>query len=293
MTTDTSDDSELSDGPPAITTKMPTSSTARLTSFPNELLHAILLHLPVRELYQMRRVSKLFRDYMDENQQALLRSTIAYNRTRIITRLETFTPRSSSLTTLKHCFSCYGFPADPKVCFNAYWGVLVRWRDVSMSLRVHKDELGWFFLVNLRNICWDRYCEIFEGTSRGPMVGTESIVAGLIQAAHRDVECGRELLQCLKSIDSLHSPRHTEKRGVPKYSVTSRKMSQGFGLGGVDIEGTCESLDQLLGIPPIDDLAYCAKSKATWSIAAEADEKGQTSLPLFKQAALLEEIFIW
>jgi len=64
--------------PVMMATKTP-STGSPITALPNELLHAVLVLLPARQLVKMRQVSKHLEAYVDENEQALLRDKIEHN----------------------------------------------------------------------------------------------------------------------------------------------------------------------------------------------------------------------
>lgn len=307
----------------SVTSTMASPLGCPLHNLPAELLHAILILLPVRTLYKARGLNKYFKNFVDENETTLLLDTLAYNRARLTKRGELLST-TNFLEGLKKFYAYYGLPEDPQDFFRIYTSLTLRCiqkgahsysdetdeEDEEQQMVADDDALqaGWFKGAVGDMVFGPQGGGISYETSIKEALASEASVVGKLRAVllvrmKFNPETNSELLRTLSSFQSIPSSRYTEIYGCPVHFLTSRIWGYGgrFSL----FEGVCEGLPDLLNIPSFEEvaeedgyrphpfLACCAKSKAAWCIAADASNQGLTSLPIFKQAALLEEMFVW
>ncbi|KAK5124662.1 hypothetical protein LTR85_001375 [Meristemomyces frigidus] len=282
---------------PSPTSTMASSSECSLTNLPAELLHATLVLLPARTLYRTRRISKLFKDYVDDNEEALLKFTTAYNRNRLAKRGKLLSS-TTFIEALKCHYAYYGLLGDSAFLLPVYGtfarncaengaGIVDRVQGVSFGNMIYR------FLA--------RETMADENTAKATASNMmRKMRVALTVGTQCDPVTLAELIEAVDGLSDVQSARYTEKFGEPKHFLTSRRRGAFAVL--YNVKGAYDRLPAVLGIPSFvdeeeerksGDLAYCAKSKAAWCIAADAEKQGLTTLPLFKQAALLEEMFVW
>ena len=215
-----------------------------LTDQPIELLHTTLLLVPVRQLHRMRGVSKYFRDYIDNNELALVKGTIAHHRTRLPQRIE-FLSSEDFEEALQHCFSYYGLPNQVEdfaevvatvfrkprmVIGTAHWDC-----ELHRTLELAVNRLQ---LANIQGL-----------TSR---TGASAVaeVYHVIDRMAPELEpgIGARVLQAVAKHETVHSSRYTELYGVPKHFLTRREV---HAVHTPIRNGVCDELPLFLGLPNV------------------------------------------
>ncbi|KAK4546927.1 hypothetical protein LTR36_001659 [Oleoguttula mirabilis] len=196
---------------------------------------------------------------------------------------------------LKQCYNYYGLPED---CSYTVYRSLTYTCHVMGAQYADMNQGEWF----------NGGFRLLRASADDEDISTKPDMMSKLRAALEaelpyNPLTNTHLLEGLAGLDISQSSRYTEQYGTPDHFLTPRMT----GASNATFKGACKQMPTLLNIPPFkafsddeDDnegdhlnLAYCAKSKAAWFIAADAKKQGLTTLTLFKQAALLEEAFVW
>lgn len=271
-----------------------------LTALPAELLADIVELLPVREICRLRSLSCHFRDFVDTNQGLLTQDHISYHQARIHGEYKLLTDLSDCdiVDALRRYDSHYDFvghsPYTSAVrnseavspTFNYNWmkahhhaaagthRASVEWMriyflmSVAEHIKQHAQVQRMAVDMCLRDHVW----------SPG-FRNAEAFIAKLTQVTSTRVDVAHVVMP---------SNFITRRKLDTKYMGSSQTRER---LGNPQEE---TELEQLLGLPDLDPtdgwLAYCSSSGKTASLVREMEQGRSARL---KQAAIIEEIFIW
>ncbi|OQO09965.1 hypothetical protein B0A48_04320 [Cryoendolithus antarcticus] len=283
----------------------------RLTTLPVELVLAILTVLPMRQIVQLRQLSRHFRELVDGNKSTLTRQSLAYNRSRLRSRHQRLTDfRGLELVDVVHQYiSYYGIiyesndlevvrvPYPP--IFKSFRATLIESTPGFARARRVAHEKLWWFISTLQRACAER-----DGETRvsecHPMLEMEDFFPRAAPMDRRAPFFGNRdnLIAKLENKDLFCGPHYTRVHGKPQYFLTFRMgMSdclEAYYPRPWDYGGT-EVTSRILLLPDLKQrFSYCIKTQAMASIFWDAAaEVGDFAASRFRQAAVLEEMFIW
>ena len=271
-----------------------------LTALPAELLADIVEQLPVREICQLRSLSCHFREFVDTNQGMLTQDHISYHQARIHDEYKLLTDLSDCdiVDALRRYDSHYGF-----VKGGPDMSALRKFEAVSSTFNfnwmkshhlvaagTHRASDTWVLFYSLMSVAKGaeshtqlqkkavRMCLRYHVWSPG-FTDVQAFVAKLTQVTSTRVDVAYA--------------------AIPSNFITRRKLDTRYigpfqtHEGLVNRQGDTE-LEQLLGLPDLDStdglLAYCSSSRKTASLVRELKQGRSARL---KQAAIIEEIFVW
>nr|OQO19082.1 hypothetical protein B0A51_12442 [Rachicladosporium sp. CCFEE 5018] len=283
----------------------------RLTTLPPELLVEVLILLPIRQIVQLRQVNRHFRQLVDGNEAAITRHSLAYNQWRLGSRHRRLTDfRGLELVDAVHeYYSYYGLIYD----FSGARELRTPSRLIRASLRsnfprsfpdpagvqsVPFAELS-SFVSALQASCTDMHgdprAEKHRPVSEKRVPHPLAEMLGWNTPLFGDPE---SLQKKLQNATLLRGPHHTLVHGTPEHLVTWRtdmspRLQDKIPLFW-DHRGT-RVTSQILQLPDLEhNFSYCVKTEAMASVFWDAadDKFGFIESP-FRQAAVMEELFIW
>ena len=272
-----------------------------LTALPAELLVDIVEQLPVREICRLRSVNRHLRDFVDANQGLLTQDLIGYHQARIHDEYKL-------LADLSGCDI-----VDALRRYDSHYGIV---RDGPNMSAVRKSEavsptfnFNWMASHHLQAAGTYRTSEKWKQMY--------SLMSCSQRAEDRTIVQKLAVDRCLE--DHVWSPGFADAKAfltklaqvtstrvdalyaaIPSIFITERKVDdtrkiaqlqthQGFANRREKSE-----LEQLLGLPDLDStegmLAYCSSSRKPASLVHGMAQGRSSKL---KQAAIIEEIFIW
>lgn len=271
-----------------------------LTALPAELLAEIVELLPVQEICRLRSLSCHFRDFVDTNQGLLTQDHISYHKARIHDEYKL-------LTDLSGCDF-----VDALRRYDSHYGCVRDGPDISAFRKFEA-------VSSTLNFNWMKSHHLAAaGTHRASdtwMIGYS--LMSVAKGAENHTQLQRTALgKCLQN--NVWSPSFTDAEAfvakltqvtstrvdaayvaIPSNFITQRKPGTRYvGLfqtrEGLASRREKLELEQLLGLPDLDStdglLAYCSRSGKTASLVREMEQGRSARL---KQAAIIEEIFIW
>jgi len=203
---------------------------------------------------------------------------------------------STFLEALGADVSYYGLPNDITLCADVFPSICYAYQGAPPK----SDEVRRTFIFE--EAIWEWFYDD-SSTASNADTAVANITARIDTLRYIDDEAASDMIEEIQRLASLNPPdsgKYTERYGRPSLPLSSRMLAGGHLEDG----HACDCIHDLLGIPKLGDdnvlgkLAYYAKTKDAWTTAAEAQEHLPASLqpdrlPLFKKAALLEEILLW
>lgn len=274
-----------------------------LTILPAELLTNIVERLPVREICRLRSLSRHMRDFIDTSQEQLTRDPTVYHRARIKAEYKLLIDLSDCeiIDALKRYDSHYGLKGDTTT-FPLTWFLPFKLRAMSLT----------FYLSWVRSHGFpssDRYrdagtlMQVYFFFSQNEYLSRHSTALSSAWNLIIDPWCfGFTGLGdfMAKFTQGVFTKNDVPYASVPPYFLTERKIASAvFGGRPVTRKGHCDHLEAsklqlLLNIPELQyergAVAYCSMSGSALYLVDDAD---QGPLATLKQAAIIEEIFIW
>lgn len=287
--------------PAALRIRSPvTEGEDHLTALPAELLADIVEQLSIREICRLRSLSCHFRDFVDTNEGLLTQDHISYHQARIRDEYKLLTDLSDCdiVDALRRYDSHYGFVRDgldistliksetvyPTFDFN--W---MRSHQFPAAGTHHASDT-WMSIYSLVSVT--------EKTKKHAQV--QSIAVGLCIRNHLWSPNFTDAEAFMAKLTQVTSTRVDVAYGaIPSNFITRRKLDVRYIGSSETREGLANlqeetELEQLLGLPDLDStdgcLAYCSSSGQTASLIRELKQGRSARL---KQAAMIEEIFIW
>lgn len=272
-----------------------------LTALPAELLVNVVEQLPVREICRLRSLSRHVRDFVDTNQGRLTQGLISCHRTRINDEYKLLTDLSHCdiIDALRRYDSHHGLDPEtdapcPHHSFKQSAMTLTLNHNWLRSHRLpstvqHKRAGHWlqmsYFLISADDSakCRNFLTSVWDTTDHPRSFGFtegDSFVAKFM-----------ELLATRGGVAHGTVPPYflTERKVTPIYSCPSAKTREGH----CDY-GKTSKLLLLLRLPDLRQdegtLAYCSMSGNAMNLVDEVNQGPSTVL---KQAAVIEDIFIW
>jgi hypothetical protein len=275
-------------------------SEDHLTALPAELLVNIVEQLPVREICRLRSLSRHVRDFIDTNQGRLTQGLISYHRTRINFEYTYLTDLSDCdiIDALRRYDSHHGLDPETDAAFphhsfkqsamtltmNHNWLRSHRLPSTVQHERAgHWLQMSYFMISADDSECRKFLKSLWDTTPHPRSFGFtegDSFVAKFM-----------ELLSTRDGVAHGTVPPYflTERKVAPIYSCPAAKTREGH----CDY-GKTSKLLLLLRLPDLQQdegtLAYCSMSGNAVHLVDEVDQGPSTVL---KQAAIIEEIFIW
>lgn len=271
-----------------------------LTALPAELLVDIVEQLPVREICRLRSVNRHLRDFVDANQGLLTQDLIGYHQARIHDEYKL-------LTDLSGCDI-----VDALRRYDSHYGIV---RDDQDTLAVRKSEA----VSPTFDFHWMASHHFPAGTYRASDRWRQiySLMSGTAQTEQHAQVQRMAVTLCLQN--HVWSPGFADAEAfiaklaqvtstrvdaayvaVPSNFITKRKVDDTKYMYRLQThEGLADrrekfELEQLLGLPDLGptegSLAYCLSSGETASLVCSMTQGRSSKL---KQAAIIEEIFIW
>lgn len=272
-----------------------------LTVLPAELHVNIVEQLPVREMSHLRSLSPQFRDFIDTNQGLLTQNLVSHHRARINREFKLLTDLSDCdiVDALRRYDSHYGLVLDGKISMSCFRKV----EAVSMTLDFHWIK-SHRFLADSRSRPSPAWMQTYSTMSEPDITEEHIWQLGLVVDgcfhnriwSHGFMDA--EALQA-KLTEVASTRVAATYAAIPSNFITRRMAGTmreepfSFHQGLANDRETSE-LAQLLGLADLDStegsLAYCLRSGKTASLVHEMAQGRSSKL---KQAAIIEEIFIW
>lgn len=289
---------------------MPKDNEAVVYRLPNELLVQILSELPARQVTRVCQVSKVFKACIDENEAAILRSTMNSNRNRVTAQFN-------------HVVNVTGLEFDEAIQrYYQYYGP-------DPSSLIYSDPLS--SKDRIPNVCHNWIAKNHPDLPDGEVAVISFVLSRFVRGIvdlggdPDEVLCAVEGAAVLKLFTDhgyyREQPEYLMKRMTRLESInTSAKpvpgqlysmpdylsgIQSGTSVGGNSLRRSVkrgedyQNIGTWLGLPDIGEkgrFAYRAKARAAWWIVEDALRSGAESLSALsasKQAAVLEEIFVW
>ncbi|OQO06754.1 hypothetical protein B0A48_08542 [Cryoendolithus antarcticus] len=286
----------------------------RLTSLPAELLTKVLESLPVRETSRLRIISSEFRDFIDRSEEALARMIADCHSQRISNRLSWLIRIKdvSLLNILHHYSSYYGNMAFVTRFRGREWIIISvvqttldsKYPTLSSDDRtiVSSNVIDlWHHFADCHHWMHNRSASEESDQAYVNMKQNWELVEGwaALHALDDPMNNVAYLRAPLQDRNLLQGPRHTSKHGLPQYPITARNRLRGFGSSDV-LRRSYSLLRERFRLPSplVGGLGYCVKMQRGQDmvyITCTSTEPWKTALlqSPFRQAALLEEIFVF
>ena len=276
-----------------------------LTALPNELLATIVEQLPVREICRLRSLSRHFRDFVDTNQGLLTQELINCHRTRINREYTNLTDLSDCdiVDALRRYDNYYGLECDePAIIVAQASHPPFKVAAVSLDLQLNWTRSHGPIPTGrgARATQWiGLYCMLRDMEN---LLRRDRILEHIWTNAYPALLAGSaEAEEFVAKFTELVSTRaRVSYEFVPRFFLTRRKVYGFYGSGRREThEGHCDDsqpskLQLLLGLPDLQlgdgTLAYCSMFGDAIELVDEVDQGPSTVL---KQAAIIEDVFIW
>ncbi|KAK6430862.1 hypothetical protein LTR95_012979 [Oleoguttula sp. CCFEE 5521] len=265
----------------------------RLTELPLELLLEIITLLPMRQTMSLRQLSRSFKKLVDGNEPKLTRHSLVYNPLRLNSRHRRLTDfRGLELVDVVHQYmSYYGVMYE----LNDFDDLQIPWRSIFVSFQsALVDCIPGFANADPvthgdAHVSEDR--SMPESLIHFPLASPTDPSAPFFG----DFE---SLTRKLEDPNLLRGPHHTRIHGMPDCFLTWR-IEEGENFEernpGPWDHGEIDVTMGLLRVPNLERrFSYCIKSKTMASVFWNAmDGYPDFAASQFRQAAVLEELYIW
>ncbi|GAB7322667.1 hypothetical protein MBLNU13_g03572t2 [Cladosporium sp. NU13] len=273
----------------------------RLTALPTELLASIVEQLPVREMCRLRSLSRHFRNFIDTNQGLLTQNLVSHHRARINREYKLLTDLSDSdiVDALRRYDSHYDVVIDDQVIVSG----LTKIETVSSTLYFNWIRSHHFPAAasNHTSSAWVQIYSIMIFPELAPRHTVHlSVAVGVCFRNHVWSPGFTNAAACKAKLKQVTSTRVDAAYADVKFQFITQRKAGTTQNGTFTIhEGIIDpqkrsKLEQLLGLPDLEStegsLAYCVSSGKRTSLVLKMDQGPSTKL---KQAAIIEELFIW
>ena len=276
-------------------------SKDRLTALPPELLAGVVEQLPVREICRLRSLSRHLRDFVDTNQGLLTQNVFSRHRDRIHREYKLLTDLSDCdiVDALRRYDSHYGLVIDDRVTMSGF----SKLETVPSTL-----YFNWIKSHHYPAAAGDytsrQWVQIYSLMSLPELTRRRTIhldvSIDVCFSSHVWSRGFADARACEAKLKQVTSTRlDAAYAAVTLHFITQRKagtmQNSRFTVheGIVDPQKQSE-LEQMLGLPDLNStkgwLAYCLSSGKRASLVLGMDQGPSTML---KQAAVVEDIFIW
>lgn len=305
---------------------MASSGEDHLTTLLPELLTQIVKTLPVREICRLRAQNHRLRDFIDVNQQALVKDAVDFHRARLRRECDALVSVPGEIDWLDAVLAytrVFGprhdaprgaqFPMIDKDVYTA--------KDSGALIPVLKTDP--ILHTQLMRTAYGVAFGFEQLASPSPQhssseVGSASVAADALESTleratknitrflkDKDgVEPSAEDIAIVKEkLKSFAPHRHTGPgpySDEPRYPVTAKLGFQATLFGKIRMPACCEPqhasiMQHQLGLPKLEDdggVAYCAMSRFAVDLVDELSQEPAPTLKL-KLAAIIAELYIW
>ena len=276
-------------------------STDHLSALPVELMHMVLINLPVRDLCRSRKLCKQINNIIDGNLKSFLQPAIAFHRNRLTSYCSDVldTTNEEFIPALSRFIDNYGEIIKDRVAgadvLKNFCHLYSRQNHPALT-NLERPFLD-YLLFRVARLCVQGIATLrMQGDDKGPRGEQyrEELCNGLSEFA---AKLGDDKISRLIYVwDTVNiSARPSSKVGdfVPEKFVAFRLSS--------DRDRKCylgpfDDIPSFFGVPKLpcgSIFGYCINSHSLWRRLQHKKYTSNRPPPLFVKAAVLEELFIW
>ncbi|KAK6434051.1 hypothetical protein LTR95_009767 [Oleoguttula sp. CCFEE 5521] len=285
---------------------VPSTGPDRLTDLPPELLLDVLTFLPIRRIIQLRQVSRCFMRIIDGSEASLTRHGISYNRGPLNFRIKWLTDfQGLDLLDIVERYQAYYGPIDDmfdqkassvlrqSLCEAARGYATVN--VVAGRIRRQWEVVDFAMVLAARRAdpaCRWRPWKCANGATDIRL----AYLKEYLQRSTFEVQAGERLELQVRDKEPFGGRGYTVINGLPKHFLTWRKSLYLLQLPDTFDHCALEMFCDIFDLPPVEEckLSYCIKTKEMAQLVRDATARERDlAASLFRQAAVLEELFIW
>lgn len=306
---------------------MASSGEDHLTTLLPELLTQIVKTLPVRQVCRLRAQNRRLRDFIDMNQQALVKDTVDFHRARLRRECDALVSAPGEVDWLDAVLAYarvfgprYDAPRgahSPLIDLDVYTakdsGALTLVLKADPNLHTQVMRTAYMVASGFEQIASPSSQHSSSDVGDSASVAADALESTLERATKyvtrllkdaNGVEPSAEDISIVKEKLKSFAPHcHTGPgpySDEPRYPVTARFGFQATKFEKIRIPACCELqhasiMQHQLGLPKLEDdgrVAYCAMSRFAVDLVNDLSEEPAPTLKL-RLAAIIAELYIW